>query len=431
MKLSMVVLLLLVVLAVFGNYDVFGQTVWTKDARNPVLSGGAIGAWNHNVFNPCVLYNSDSARYEMWFGACADLDTGLHRIGFATSKDRTKWDMHSEPVLSPGPGTWDQEWLGDHTVLRENGQYKMWYTAYPSGVCKIGYATSLDGVTWVKDTVHNPVMGPGISTWETGGPDYPSVMPVPGGYKMWYTGWDVSGVGRIGYATSADGITWVKDTGHNPVLSTGPTGDWDDNLIGQPVVILLGGKYYMWYSAQHTSSDTARSGLAISSDGITDWRKDSTNPVLVPSQGSWDAGKTTLYSVAVRPKVNPLAKDTLDAWYDGIGPGSYSIGHATADVITSVPEGSQVLPHQFMLAQNYPNPFNPTTGITYQVSGVSAVTLTVYDILGREVALLVNEKKAPGVYRVEFDGTGLASGVYIYRMTAGTYVQARKMLLLK
>jgi hypothetical protein len=100
-------------------------------------------------------------------------------------------------------------------------------------------------------------------------------------------------------------------------------------------------------------------------------------------------------------------------------------------VVTDVAKPTPATPVNFALQQNYPNPFNPTTGIRFQVSGVSAVTLTVYDILGREVALLVNEKKAPGVYQVEFDGTGLASGVYIYRMTAGTYVQARKMLLLK
>jgi hypothetical protein len=88
-------------------------------------------------------------------------------------------------------------------------------------------------------------------------------------------------------------------------------------------------------------------------------------------------------------------------------------------------------PVTYALEQNYPNPFNPKTEIRYQVSGVSLVKITVYDLLGREVTTLVNEPKAPGSYEVSFDGSGLSSGVYIYRMTAGSFVQSRKMLLLK
>jgi hypothetical protein len=89
------------------------------------------------------------------------------------------------------------------------------------------------------------------------------------------------------------------------------------------------------------------------------------------------------------------------------------------------------MPDEFALFQNYPNPFNPTTGIRYQVSGVSDVKLSVFDLLGREVAVLVNEKKAPGSYEVKFDATGLASGVYLYRLTAGDYVQTRKLAVVK
>jgi hypothetical protein len=99
---------------------------------------------------------------------------------------------------------------------------------------------------------------------------------------------------------------------------------------------------------------------------------------------------------------------------------------------------------EFALSQNYPNPFNPKTGIRFsvptqsgrdgQVSGVSDVSLIVYDVLGREVAVLVNERKAAGTYEVLFDGTGLASGVYIYRLTAGqaeSFVASRQMILAK
>ncbi len=89
------------------------------------------------------------------------------------------------------------------------------------------------------------------------------------------------------------------------------------------------------------------------------------------------------------------------------------------------------VPVGYVLRQNYPNPFNPRTGVRFQVPGVSDVKLTVYDILGREVVVLVNERKSPGTYEVSFDGNGLASGVYLYRLTAGSFVQTRKMLVIK
>jgi hypothetical protein len=89
------------------------------------------------------------------------------------------------------------------------------------------------------------------------------------------------------------------------------------------------------------------------------------------------------------------------------------------------------VPGEYALLQNYPNPFNPTTGVRFQVPGVSDVKLVVYDLLGREVAVLVNEKKAPGSYEVRFDASGMASGVYFYRLTAGDFVNTRKLVVLR
>lgn len=88
-------------------------------------------------------------------------------------------------------------------------------------------------------------------------------------------------------------------------------------------------------------------------------------------------------------------------------------------------------PVRFGLSDNYPNPFNPTTAIGYQLSAVGHVTLKVYDVLGREVATLVDEVKRPGSYVVRFDGLHLASGVYFDRLVAGGQVITRKMVLMK
>ena len=88
-------------------------------------------------------------------------------------------------------------------------------------------------------------------------------------------------------------------------------------------------------------------------------------------------------------------------------------------------------PDKFELFQNYPNPFNPTTSIEYTVPSNEYVNLKVYDILGNEVAQLVNEKKDAGNYKVNFDGDKLTSGLYIYKIKAGKFSQVRKMMLLK
>jgi len=98
----------------------------------------------------------------------------------------------------------------------------------------------------------------------------------------------------------------------------------------------------------------------------------------------------------------------------------------------------QTAPAEYALQQNFPNPFNPSTEIRYvvagggtQSSGASAVRLGIFDLLGREVAVLVNESKTPGAYSVSFDAKGLSSGVYLYKLTAGNFVQTRRMLLVR
>jgi hypothetical protein len=109
---------------------------------------------------------------------------------------------------------------------------------------------------------------------------------------------------------------------------------------------------------------------------------------------------------------------------------------SSGDVWTLEPGGStatEQIPTEYALGQNYPNPFNPTTTIAFQVagSGLQDVQLMVYDLLGREVTTLVNEPRGPGNYRLQFDARNLASGMYIYRLTVGGFVESRHMILLK
>ena len=89
------------------------------------------------------------------------------------------------------------------------------------------------------------------------------------------------------------------------------------------------------------------------------------------------------------------------------------------------------IPNDFILHQNYPNPFNPSTNIGFMIAEFGFVSLKVYDVLGNEVATLINEEKIPGSYEVEFDRRGLSSSVYIYQLITQNYIQTRKMVILK
>jgi|GEM_PF-4792940 len=107
------------------------------------------------------------------------------------------------------------------------------------------------------------------------------------------------------------------------------------------------------------------------------------------------------------------------------------VAYGTTEMSTPIEKTLTTTPGGFALKQNYPNPFNPTTNIEYQIPEKSMVTLKVYNIVGQEVATLVQGVKARGSYTVRFDGSGLSSGVYMYRLTAGSFTKSKQLTLIK
>lgn len=99
--------------------------------------------------------------------------------------------------------------------------------------------------------------------------------------------------------------------------------------------------------------------------------------------------------------------------------------------VVSNDELPEQTPTQIVLHQNFPNPFNPSTSIYYEINNRQFVTIKVYDVLGKEIAILVNEEKSVGNYKVEFNASNLASGIYYYQLIAGEFVETKKMILLK
>ncbi len=105
--------------------------------------------------------------------------------------------------------------------------------------------------------------------------------------------------------------------------------------------------------------------------------------------------------------------------------------YRTTSAVTSVDENESGFVNNFSLEQNYPNPFNPSTNIQYAISNRQFVQLKVYDVLGNEVATLVNEFKPAGSYEENFNAAKLSSGVYFYKLIAGSFIETKKMILIK
>jgi predicted GH43/DUF377 family glycosyl hydrolase len=410
---------------VVSNNQLFGQYNWTKDVRNPILGGSS---WNKNLLHPSILFNADSGRYEMWFDATTAIYVRPYSIGYAVSDNGIAWTIHPTPVLTADQGTWDEGTVEEPNVIRENGQYKMWYTGGPMGIAvtKIGYATSPDGITWTK-YAGNPVIEPGTSAWDMGGPMGNCVLVVAEVYKMWYSAYEVfpSNTSRIGYATSIDGIVWQVDTLNNPVLTLGASGQWDDFAVIWPHVQYLDSTYFMWYTGASGPGEE-QVGMATSLDGIV-WTKNSQNPVLVRQTSEWDGhyieGGTVL-----------LIDSTLHMWYSGgSGSNNLCIGHATSPLQPTSIYGAEkgIDPKYLSLEQNYPNPFNPITNIQFSNPKSQFISLEIYNVLGQKVASLVSEKLNPGVHKYEWQAGGLPSGIYYCRIQAGEFEQVRKMVLLR
>jgi len=127
------------------------------------------------------------------------------------------------------------------------------------------------------------------------------------------------------------------------------------------------------------------------------------------------------------PGDTPIIVNNLDGFKIAIVSQRINIYYIIVNVESTNPN----TPNDFSLSQNYPNPFNPTTSLQYAIGSRQFVTLKVYDLLGREIATLVNEEKPAGEYEVEFDASGLTSGIYFYQLKAGQFSETKKMVLLR
>ena len=302
----------ILIVVVFGYTDIQAQTSWDKYSDNPVLPHGPSEAWDeHEVIYGWVMLDNET--YKIWYTGS---NGSTQAIGYATSFDGITWMKHSgNPVLSPIE-TWEGTHISIPTVMKDGGTYKMWYTS--SQGWEIGYATSTDGVNWTKYS-GNPVLTGTAGQWDAAGVRVGTVMLDTGTFKMWYS---APGGAGIGYSTSMDGITWTKYSA-NPVLS--------GNNQDAPLVLKVGSDFHMWHHLPGTAPGTWI-GYSSSTDGIQ-WTEWSENPVLTEGpSGAWDAIEVQRPSVILDGNTFKMWFSGLDK-HGGIGAGAKTqIGYATSQI---------------------------------------------------------------------------------------------------
>jgi predicted GH43/DUF377 family glycosyl hydrolase len=221
---------------------------WTKDSNNPVLDVGMIGSWDDHFIHGCSVILIDSL-FHMWYTGHTGEDLMKNwRIGHATSPDGVNWIKDTaNPVKDLYPdGPLDDHWSVVVSVLSVKDQYHMYYLTGDWGGMRTAHATSEDGINWTKDP-ENPVLSPESNTWENEEALAQSVLFDGTTFHLWYNGnkhWEW----RIGHAKSMDGSSWEKSYLHNPILIPSESGGWDDKSVAFNVVMDSAGvKYKTWY----------------------------------------------------------------------------------------------------------------------------------------------------------------------------------------
>jgi hypothetical protein len=228
-----------------------------------------------------------------------------------------------------------------------------------------------------------------------------------GGYRSLYLStnngqsWTQRLNGQIVYSLAVSGTNVFAGTAFNGVyLSTNNGQNWTQTgFVNQDV-------YSLAASGTNIFAGTYGGGVYLSTNNGQNWTQ--------INEGLGNLNITSLLTTT-----------------DYIFAGTYGSSVWKRSELTGVNNISGSIPKSYNLYQNYPNPFNPSTKIKFDLPKSSSAKLVIYDILGREVAILVNEQLKPGNYNIEWNASNFPSGVYFYKLVAGDYVEVKKMILIK
>ncbi len=358
-----------------------------------------------------VPSSSENPRFRFWYWFnFAEDDWGTVQIKIKGGE----WDSISNIIYNLGSNAWSYGLVDLSTYSGDTVQIGFYFHSEPH------YYYGDVSTGWYIDDV----------ALVTG----PYVFNNPEGFEEGFEDWWVNeGTWEVGTPMSGPDSSY---NGQN-CAGTNLEGDYeepaDSRLISPPFIIpnsLENPSIQFWHWFNFAEDDWSE--IEISTDSGVTWEPIS-NQFTNTSGGSWTPFYISLSAYSDNEAQIAFTFHSYPHFYYGdVSSGWYIDDVKITPYIVGVKNNFEnKIPTHFQISQNYPNPFNPTTKIKFEIPKSSFVTLKVYDILGREVAKLVNQGKSAGSYEINFDASELTSGIYFYRIQAGNFAQTRKMMLLK
>ena len=424
---------------------------WLQQITQPVIPLGPAGSFYEAQAIPGAIIRFGGMYYMYFMGAMIGNQEGAagRKIGVASSPDLRVWTVQPQPILSYEQlGGKGDNLYPSGAVVTPDGKIALMYAVqlYPTWK-GFNLATATDPLGPFQNYSANPVYLFSNTAHEF---DLVRTDDSLHRYTLLFAGFTTnppSGpVGDRGYAIySNDLVHWQEDA-RNPVFGPSTLDNWDAVHVRPRSLNRIDSTWYLWYEGTNTWTTPNPSygvwwdgvGLARSQD-LVHWEYYPRNPALpalgltaVQFDNDWVGWPRMI-----------IQGDTCYVFYTGGGQtGMRTIpiaqltdwtneGGTVTGVRQNLPGQPPPLPNNFSLEQNYPNPFNPTTTIRYALPHRSNVTLSLFNMLGQQVAMLVNADQDAGNHEVRFDGTRLASGVYFYQLRAGDFIDTKKLLLVR
>ena len=247
---------------------------FVKYEGNPIIGGSETGT----CFD--VYVTQENSRYRMDFSW-----RPKNSLAVTFSSDGIVWD---EPYISlhENPASGWEDAINRNCVLYLDGKYKMWYTGQANGKSFIGYAESDDGLNF-RRVRKEPVLVPEFP-FEQESVMNPCVLFENGSYKMWYAAGEIYEPNVLCYAESSDGISWQKSD-VNPIFTCDVNNYYEKDRVGGCQVLKTDDMGYLMFYIGYEDINTARICLAQSDNGVTNWKRYESNPIISPDPGTWDA----------------------------------------------------------------------------------------------------------------------------------------------